>query len=72
MKHITHVICRPDPFALRKGCRASKTEKVCPNYSYSLGRCTLGKVKAMCLLVQQPKQGTKAARQAEFVREFYT
>lgn len=56
---------------MRKGCRTSKTEKACPNYSYELQRCVLGKVKAICSLVQQPKAGTKAARQAEDCREFY-
>lgn len=56
---------------MRKGCRASKTEKACPMYSYSLGRCKLGKVKATCSLVQQPKAGTKAAAEADFVRAFY-
>jgi hypothetical protein len=33
---------------MRRGCRASKNEKVCPNYSYGLGRCKLGLVKATC------------------------
>lgn len=57
---------------MRKGCRTSKTEKACPNYNYSLGRCMLGKVKATCPLVQQPKSNTKAGRQAQQVRDFYT
>ena len=56
---------------MRKGCRTSKTEKACPNYSYSLGRCLLGKVKATCSLVRQPKAGTKASFEADFVRAFY-
>jgi len=56
---------------MRKGCRASKNEKACPLYSYSLGRCTLGRVKATCSKIQQPKAGTKAARDAAFVRAFY-
>jgi hypothetical protein len=57
---------------MRKGCRTSKTEKACPNYSYGLSRCVLGKVKATCSLVQQPKAGTKAAKNAEQVRQFYS
>ena len=56
---------------MRKGCRTSKTEKSCPSYSYQLGRCKLGKVKATCPLVQQPKAGTQAARNAAQVRAFY-
>jgi hypothetical protein len=56
---------------MRKGCRTSKTEKKCTYYSYQLQRCILGKVKATCLLCEQPKAGTKAARQAEQVRQFY-
>jgi len=55
---------------MRKGCRTSKTEKACPNYSYSLGRCVLGKVKATCSIVWQPTKG-KAARDAQAVRDFY-
>lgn len=56
---------------MRKGCRTSKTEKACPQYSYQLGRCLLGKVKATCLLVQQPKPNTKAGKNAQAVRDFY-
>lgn len=56
---------------MRKGCRTSKTEKACSNYNYSLGRCVLGKVKATCSLVQQPKPNTKAGRQAQACRDFY-
>ena len=56
---------------LRKGCRASKNEKACPNYSYSLGRCIAGRVKFTCDCIKQPKPNTKAGRQAAMVREFY-
>ena len=56
---------------MRKGFRTSKAEKACSLYSYSLGRCTLGKVKATCSKIQQPKAGTKAAAEAAFVRAFY-
>lgn len=56
---------------MRKGCRASKTEKACSNYSYSLGRCLLGRVKATCGLVEQPAPNTKAGRNAALVRAFY-
>ena len=57
---------------MRKGCRTSKTEKACPNYNYSLHRCVLGKVKATCSLIQQPKPNTKADRNTQAVRDFYT
>jgi len=56
---------------MRKGCRTSKTEKACPNYSYSLGRCKLGKVKATCSLVQQSNPNTKVGKNAQAVRDFY-
>ena len=56
---------------LRKGCRASKNEKKCSSYDYSLGRCIYGKVKYTCSLIQQPKVGTKAYAQAQTVRAFY-
>jgi len=56
---------------MRKGCRTSKTEKVCPKYSNQLGRCLLGKVKATCELIEQPKLNTKAGRNAQQVRDFY-
>jgi len=56
---------------MRKGCRASKTEKKCSQYSYSLGRCVLGRVKYTCPLCQQPKAGTKQAKDAENCRNFY-
>jgi len=56
---------------MRRGCRTTKNEQKCENYSYSLQRCILGKVKSTCSLVEQPKPGTKAAKQAEQVREFY-
>jgi len=56
---------------MRKGCRASKNEKKCPHYSYSLFRCTLGRVPATCSMIDQPKPGTKKAKAAESVRTFY-
>jgi len=56
---------------LRKGCRTSKTEKACPDYSYSLGRCILGKVKYTCSKVIQPKPGTKEFGKAQTCRAFY-
>lgn len=56
---------------MRKGCRTSKNEKKCVNYSYSHGRCLLGRVKYTCHLVEQPKKGTKKAREAEQCRNFY-
>ena len=56
---------------MRKGCRTSKTEKACSQYSYQLGRCVSGKVKATCSLVQQPKPNTKAGRNAQLCRDFY-
>jgi len=56
---------------LRKSCRASKGKKKCPNYSYELYRCKLGLVPATCDLIEQPKPGTKKARQAQQVRDFY-
>lgn len=57
---------------LRKGCRATKNEKKCNQYSYSLGRCVLGWVKATCSMCEQPKAGTKAARDAACVRAYFT
>ena len=57
---------------LRKGCRTSKTEKACPQYSYQLGRCKLGRVKYTCSLCEQPKQGTKKWREAQQCRAFYS
>ncbi len=56
---------------MRKGCRTSKTEKACSNYSYGLGRCLDGKVKATCSLVQQPKPNSVAGKRAAMVRDFY-
>ena len=56
---------------LRKGCRTSKFEKKCMYYDYSLSRCTLGKVKYTCELIKQPKEGTKAFKEAESCRAFY-
>ena len=56
---------------MRKGCRASKNEKKCEYYDYGLGRCRLGKVKATCSLIEQPKSGKKAA-DAKFTRQFYS
>jgi len=56
---------------MRKGCQTSKTEKACPNYSYLLGRCKLGKVKTTCSLVQQPNPNTTAGKNAQTVRDFY-
>jgi hypothetical protein len=56
---------------MRKGCRTSKTEKKCEHYSYPLQRCLLGKVKATCSKIQQPKPGTKAGREAQVCRDFY-
>jgi len=56
---------------MRKGCRTSKTEKACRHYNHSLQRCTLGKVKATCSMVSLPKPGTKAAQQAQEVKDFY-
>ena len=56
---------------LRKGCRASKTERACPEYNYSAGRCKLGRVKYTCHLIAQPKEGTKAHREALQARAFY-
>jgi len=56
---------------MRKGCRTSKNEKACPDYSYGLLRCKLGRVKATCFRCEQPKAGTKAAKQAEDVRQLY-
>jgi len=55
---------------MRKGCRASKSEKKCVNYSYSLLRCVLGRVPATCSNVIQPQVG-KAASDAQEVRDFY-
>jgi len=55
----------------RTSCRASKNQPKCPEYSYSLSRCTLGLVKATCGKIQEPRQGTKAARNAADVRAFY-
>ena len=56
---------------LRKGCRTSKFEKKCMYYDYSLGRCTVGKVKYTCELIKQPKEGTKAFKEAQECRAFY-
>jgi len=56
---------------MRKGCRSSKYEKKCQHYSYALYRCTLGKVPAICNLIEQPKPGSKADKKAQAVREFY-
>jgi hypothetical protein len=56
---------------MRKGCRASKNEKKCPNYSYELFRCKSGLVPATCSMIAQPKPGTKKAKAAECVRSFY-
>ena len=56
---------------LRKGCRTSKFEKKCMYYDYSKGRCRLGKVKYTCELIKQPKEGTKAFKEAESCRAFY-
>ena len=56
---------------MRKGCRASKKEVKCANYSYCKGRCSLGLVPAICSKIKQPSKGTKAAKRAEFVRSFY-
>ena len=56
---------------MRKGCRASKTEKKCPHYSYMLLRCELGYVPATCSMIEPPKPGTKKAKAAEAVRHFY-
>ena len=56
---------------MRKGCRTSKNETKCPRYSYDLGRCKDGLVKATCSLCEQPKPGTKAFKQAQQVRAFY-
>jgi len=56
---------------MRRGCRASKTETKCQYYDYGLGRCRLGRVKATCVLVEQPKAGTKAAERAQAIRRMY-
>lgn len=56
---------------LRRGCRTSKYEKKCPQYSYQLGRCVLGRVKYTCPLCKQPKKGTKKDAEAQLVRSFY-
>ena len=56
---------------LRKGCRTSKFEKKCMYYDYSKGRCTMGKVKYTCELIKQPKEGTKAFKEAQECRAFY-
>ena len=40
-------------------------------YNYSLGRCTLGKVKYTCELIKQPKEGMKSFKEAESCRAFY-
>jgi hypothetical protein len=56
---------------MRKGCRTSKYEKKCSMYSYPLGRCKLGRVKYTCPLIEQPKKGTKKAREAQQCRDFY-
>lgn len=57
--------------SLRKGCRTSKTEKACPQYSYQLQRCKLGKVKYTCSLCEQPKAGTRKGNEAQKCRDFY-
>ena len=56
---------------MRRGCRTSKYEKKCSSYDYSLGRCVLGRVKYTCPLIEQPKKGTKKAKEAELVKAFY-
>ena len=56
---------------MRKGCRASKSEIACHNYSSCKGRCSLGLVPATCSKIKQPNKGTKAAKRAEEVRSFY-
>jgi hypothetical protein len=56
---------------MRKGCRSSKFEKKCPNYSYSLYRCTLGLVPYTCPNIEQPRPGTKKAKEANSIRTFY-
>ena len=56
---------------LRKGCRTSKNEIKCPEYSYQLQRCKLGRVKYTCHLIKQPKEGTKSFKEAESCRAFY-
>ena len=56
---------------LRKSCRATKGKKKCPRYDYGLFRCVLGRVPATCDLIEQPKPGTKKAKQAQQMRDFY-
>lgn len=57
---------------MRTGCKKSKNNpNQCQYYSSSKGRCSLGKVPFTCSLIQQPKPGSKKAKQAEQVRHFY-
>lgn len=57
---------------MRTGCKKSKNNpNQCNYYSSSKGRCSLGKVPYTCSLIEQPKKGTKKAKQAEQVRSFY-
>lgn len=56
---------------LRKSCRATKGKEKCSNYSYELFRCKLGLVPATCDLIEQPKAGSKKAKQAQQMRDFY-
>jgi hypothetical protein len=57
---------------MRTGCRKSKNNpEQCSNYSYSKGRCSLGRVPFTCPLIKQPKPGTKKDKAARGVRAFY-
>lgn len=58
---------------LRTSCRKTKKHPTCPNYSFAKGRCELGRVPLTCPLIKQKQHraGSKAARDAAFVRSFY-